>query len=96
MIKVIHKKLAEHGKCSFIGSKSVKFLQVAQHSSGRNIIYQIDHGNLFLKDDEIADHVFYCAYTGEQLPDEIKDDMYIGTIQRNDGLVVHVFYIGIE
>ena len=92
MGKIIgHFALALQGFCKVKAPHNCAFLSVAEHSSGDNVVYGVVNGGA----QQLLDYSFYCAFTGEQLPEQVRNvAQYIGTIQRKDGLVVHVFQLG--
>ena len=93
MGKIIgHFALALQGFCKVKAPNNCAFLSVAEHSSGDNVVYtwlNSEHS-----ESAIVEYNFYCAFTGEQLPEQVRNvAQYIGTIQRKNGLVVHVFLL---
>ena len=91
MGKIIgHFALALQGFCKVKAPNNCAFLSVAEHSSGANVVYTwLNEGA-----QQLVEYNFYCAFTGEQLPEQVRNvAQYIGTIQRKDGLVVHVFQL---
>lgn len=81
-------KLPLQGFCKVKAPENVCFLNVAEHRLGFNVVYGM-FGSSDGKDH--IEHNFYCAFTGEILPD--VDLTYIGTINRKDGYVIHVFEV---
>lgn len=93
MGKIIgHFALALQGFCKVKAPNNCAFLSVAEHSSGDNVVYtwlNSEHN-----ESAIVEYNFYCAFTGEQLPEQVRTvAQYVGTIQRKNGLVVHVFLL---
>ena len=91
MGKIIgHFALALQGFCKVKAPNNCAFLSVAEHSSGDNVVYTWFNSGA----QQLVDYNFYCAFTGEQLPEQVRNvAQYIGTIQRKDGLVAHVFQL---
>lgn len=86
-----HYFLEKHGLSIVTAPENIAFLQPQEHSTGHNCIYAwIPTGA-----SKMQKYEFYCAFTGETLPDQINNvAQFVGTIMRKDGLVVHVFQLG--
>jgi predicted nucleotidyltransferase len=65
---------------------SAKILSVG--AQGEDIVFWA----LIDPDEAKSDFVFAVYGTGWEIPDDLDQQQFVGTVQRPDGLVFHVFY----